>query len=464
MHDLVVIGGGPGGYVAAIRGAQQGLKTVLVEKNTVGGTCLNRGCIPTKSFIYDSKLFKAAKSSPILKGAAKLSLDAAKMIERKRKVVKTMVDGLGKILKSHRIEVLQGEGHLEAPGKVRVVKGNGSSHVVEARHVILANGSRPAVPSFIDVDGRLVQTTDEALETEEIPGKAVIIGGGVIGMEMATIYLNLGVDVTIVELLDDILTTEDTEVRKTMRMLLKQHKAAVHLQAKAKEIVPQNNKVKVVFEDSRGTVQQLRTDRVLVATGRAPVLDGIDADRLGLQMQAPFVKVNAQLQTNLPGVYAIGDLVGGMMLAHKASAEAEAAVENMQGHRKEVKPELVPRCIWGLAEIGAVGLSEEDAKATGRRIKVGKFLYRGSGAAQAMGDIQGFAKVVGDVETGEILGVHIMGEHATDLISEAVTVMKMEGAVEDLYEAIKPHPTVSETVLEAALDWNGLAIHSPRKA
>ncbi len=464
MHDLVVIGGGPGGYVAAIRGAQQGLKTVLVEKNTVGGTCLNRGCIPTKSFIYDSKLFKAAKSSPILKGAAKLSLDAAKMIERKRNVVKTMVDGLGKILKSHRIEVLQGEGHLEAPGKVRVVKGNGSSQVVEARHVILANGSRPAVPPFIDVDGRLVQTTDEALETEEIPGQAVIIGGGVIGMEMATIYLNLGVDVTIVELLDDILITEDTEVRKTMRRLLKRHKAAVHLQAKAKEIVPQDNEVKVVFEDSRGTVQQLRTERVLVATGRAPVLDGIDAGRLGLQMQAPFVRVNAQLQTNLPGVYAIGDLVGGMMLAHKASAEAEAAVENMQGHRKEVKSELVPRCIWGLAEIGAVGLSEADAKATGRRIKVGKFLYSGSGAAQAMGDTQGFAKVVGDAETGEILGVHIMGEHATDLISEAVTVMKMEGAVEDLYEAIKPHPTVSETVLEAALDWNGLAIHLPRKA
>ena len=464
MHDLVVIGGGPGGYVAAIRGAQQGLKTVLVEKNTVGGTCLNRGCIPTKSFIYDSKLFKAAKSSPILKGAAKLSLDAAKMIERKRNVVKTMVDGLGKILKSHRIEVLQGEGHLEAPGKVRVVEGNKSSQVVEARHVILANGSRPAVPPFINVDGRLVQTTDEALETEEIPAKAVIIGGGVIGMEMATIYLNLGVEVTIVELLNDILTTEDPEIRKTMRSLLKQHNATVHLQAKAQEIVPQNNKVNVVFEDSRGTVQQLRTDRVLVATGRAPVLDGIDAGKLGLQIQAPFVKVNARLQTNLPGVYAIGDLVGGMMLAHKASAEAEAAVENMLGHRNEVKPELVPRCIWGLAEIGAVGLSEEEAKATGRRIKVGKFLYNGSGAAQAMGDIQGFAKVVGDVETGEILGVHIMGEHATDLVSEAVTVMKMEGAVEDLYEAIKPHPTVSETVLEAALDWNGLAIHSLRKA
>jgi dihydrolipoamide dehydrogenase len=464
MHDLVVIGGGPGGYVAAIRSAQQGLKTVLVEKKAVGGTCLNRGCIPTKSFIYDSKLFKAAKSSAILKGAAKLSLDATKMIERKNNVVKTMVDGLGKILKSHRIEVFQGEGYLEAPGRVRVETGNGSNHLLEARHVILANGSRPAVPSSIDVDGRLVQTTDEALETEEIPGKAVIIGGGVIGMEMATIYLNLGVDVTIIELLDDILITEDAEVRKTMRRLLKRHEAALHLQAKAKEIIPQDQEVKVIFEDSRGSVQQLQTDRVLVATGRAPVLDGIDTARLGLQMEAPFVRVNAQLQTNLPDVYAIGDLVGGMMLAHKASAEAEAAVENMQGHSKKVKHELVPRCIWGLAEIGAVGLSEADAKATGRQIKVGRFRYSGSGAAQAMGDTQGFAKVVGDVETGEILGVHLMGEHATDLISEAVTVMKMEGAVEDLYEAIKPHPTVSETLLEAALDWNGLAIHLPRNA
>lgn len=463
MYDLAVIGGGPGGYVAAIRAAQNGLNTALVEQDALGGTCLNRGCIPTKSFVYDSKLFRAAKTSPILKGAENLALDAAKMIERKRKVVKTLVGGLGAILKSHRIEVIQGMGHLEAPGKVRIIKADDSSQMIEARHAVLANGSRPAVPPFIDIDGQWVQTTDQALDTEEVPDKLVIIGGGVIGIEMATIYLNLGVDVTIVELLDDVLTTEDVEVRKTMRRLLKERKAAVHLKAKAKEIAAKNDGVMVVFEDSQGAVQQLQTDRVLVATGRAPVLAGIDSGKLGLQMQGAFVQVNDQLQTNLSGVYAIGDLVGGMMLAHKASAEGEVAVEHILGHRKEVKPEMVPRCIWGLTEIGAVGLNEDEARATGRRIKVGKFLYRGSGAAQAMGDIHGFTKVVGDAENGEILGVHIMGEHATDLISEAVSVMKMEGAVEDLCEAIKPHPTVSETVLEAALDWNGMAVHAPRK-
>ncbi|MEJ2659195.1 MAG: dihydrolipoyl dehydrogenase [Desulfobacteraceae bacterium] len=463
MYDLAVIGGGPGGYVAAIRAAQKGLKTALVEQGALGGTCLNRGCIPTKSFVYDSKLFHAARTSSILQGTETLSLNATKMIERKRKVVKTLVGGLGKILKSHRIEVVQGMGHLEAPGKVRVTKTGDTNTSIDARHVILANGSRPAVPPFIDIDGQWVQTTDQALDTEAVPDKLVIIGGGVIGIEMATIYLNLCSQVTIVELLDDVLTTEDEEVRKTMRRLLKKRKAAVHLKAKAKEITPQNGGVKVVFEDGQGAEQHLQTDRVLVATGRAPVLTGIDSDQLKLQMNGPYVQVNGQLQTNLPGVYAIGDLVGGMMLAHKASAEGEVAIDHILGHAKEVRPELVPRCIWGLAEIGAVGLTEKEARATGRPIKVGTFMYRGSGAAQAMGEIEGFTKVVGDAENGEILGVHIMGEHATDLISEAVSVMKMEGAVEDLYEAIKPHPTVSETVLEAALDWNGLAIHAPRK-
>lgn len=464
MYDLAIIGGGPGGYVAAIRGAQNGLKVLLIEMDKVGGTCLNRGCIPTKSFVYDSRLFHSAKSSAILNGTESLAVDTAKLLERKRKVVKTLVGGLGAILKSNKIEVVQGKGSLQTPGKVSVTKADNSKADYEAKNIVLANGSRPSVPPFIKIDGKYVQTTDEALDTQEIPQNIVIIGGGVIGIEMATIYSNLGANVTIIELLADVLATEDPDVRKTMRKMLRQRGADVHLKARAKEISILGDKVKVIFEDVGGKVLEHLTDRVLVATGRAPVLDGIDVDRLGLAMDGTFVKVNAQLQTNLPGVYAIGDLVGGMMLAHKASAEAEIVVDNILGHKKKLKPELVPRCIWGLAEIGAVGLNEDEAKATGRNIKVGKFSYSSSGAAQAMGEVEGFAKVIGDSDMGEILGVHIMGAHATDLVSEAVTTMKMEGAVEDLYEAIKPHPTVSETLLEAALDWNKLAVHSPKKA
>jgi dihydrolipoamide dehydrogenase len=463
MYDLAVIGGGPGGYVAAIRGAQQGLKTIIIEKDSFGGTCLNRGCIPTKSFIYDSKLLEKAKTSEVLTGTGKLAIDGAKLLARKQKVVGRLVGGLGAIIKSNGIETVAGLGSLEGPGKVRVNKADGTSKLLEARNVLLATGSRPTVPPFIDIDGEYVQTTDEALNSDTIPGNVLIIGGGVIGVEMATIYLNLGAQVTIVEMLPDILMTEDKDVRESLLKLLKQRGAAVHLQASVKAIEREGGGVQALFTDSEGAEHELQTERVLVATGRGPVLEGIDVEKLGLQMEGPYVKINSFCMTNLPGVYAIGDLVGGMMLAHKASAEAEVAVENMLGHQRTLNPRLVPRCIWGVTEVGAVGLSEEEAKTAGYSIKVGKFPYANSGAAQAMGDDHGFAKIVGDAASGEILGVHIVGEHATDLISEAVTTMKMEGAVEDLFQAVKPHPTVSEVVLEAALDWSGIAIHAPRR-
>lgn len=463
MYDLAVIGGGPGGYVAAIRGAQEGLKVLLVEKDALGGTCLNRGCIPTKSLVYDTKLYKAAKASSILKGTEQLSLDTSKMTKRKRKVVKTLVSGLGTIIKSNNIDLATGMGELLAPHRVKVHGPNSATVIHEATNIILATGSRPAVPSFLSVDGKLVKTTDEALDADDFPSSMVIIGGGVIGIEMATIYLNMGCDVTIMELLPDVLMTEDKDVRDAMRGLLRKQKAKVFLSATAKEIVPHGKGVKVTFEDEGGMIQDLMADQVLVATGRAPVLDGIDAPGLGLTMDGAFVRVNERMETNLPGIYAIGDLVGGMMLAHKASAEAEAAVENILGANRAVNPEMVPRCIWGLTEIGAVGQTEEEAHKSGRKIKVGKFPFAASGAAQAMDKTDGFVKILGDHDTGEILGVHILGEHATDLISEAVTAMVMEGAVEDLYEAIKPHPTISETIMEAGLDWNGIAVHMPRK-
>ena len=463
MYDLAVIGGGPGGYVAAIRGAQQGLKVLLVEKGALGGTCLNQGCIPTKCFVYDSKLFKATKSSPVLTGTDSLAVDPLKMVTRKRAVVKQLVGGLGAILSSHGIKVASGTGQLLGPGKLSVQTTEGAGHNYEARNIILATGSRPAVPPFISIDGHFVQTTDEALDAEDLPGELIIIGGGVIGIEMATVFLNLGVQVTILELLPDILTTEDQEVRRTMRQLLRRSGATLHLKAKAQDIRVADDRVILTFEDADGTVKTLAADRLLVATGRTPVLDGLDISGLSLATDGPFIRVNRRLQTNLANVYAIGDVIGGLMLAHKASAEAEAAVENLLGHKKEIITENIPRCIWGLAEIGAVGLNEEEARATGRRIQIGKFPFGASGAAQAMGNPIGFAKIIADADNGEILGLHIIGEHATDLVGYAATVMTMESAVEDLAEAIQAHPTLSETVMEAALDWKGLAIHIPKR-
>jgi dihydrolipoamide dehydrogenase len=463
IYDLAVIGGGPGGYVAAIRGAQHGLKVLLVEKGALGGTCLNRGCIPTKCFVYDSKLFKAAKSSPVLTGADSLAVDPLQMVARKRSVVKQLVGGLSGILSSHGIEVVSGSGQLIGSGKLRVQTTEGSGRNYEARNIILATGSKPAVPPFISVDGHFVQTTDEALDAEELPGELIIIGGGVIGVEMATLFLNLGVQVTILELLPDILLTEDQEVRRAMRQLLRRSGAALHLKAKAQDIRIADDRVVLTFEDASGAVNMLEADRLLVAAGRTPVLDGIDMPGLSLETDGPFIKVNRRMQTNLANVYAIGDVIGGMMLAHKASAEAEAAVENLLGGKKEIITEYIPRCIWGLAEIGSVGLNEEEARATGRNIRIGKFPFAASGAARAMGNIAGFAKIIADADNGEILGFHIIGEHATDLVGYAVTAMTMEAAAEDLAEAVQAHPTVSETVMEAALDWKGLAIHIPKR-
>jgi dihydrolipoamide dehydrogenase len=463
MYDLCIIGAGPGGYVAAIRGAQHGLKVLLIEKDRLGGTCLNRGCIPTKCFIHDVKVLTEAKSSPVMKGTDQLSINIDKMVSRKRQVVKAMVDGLAKIMKGHGIRVIQGQGELLAPGRVGVHTIDGNRSEENAKHIILATGSRPGVPSFIPVDGQFVQTTDEALDPQDLPSKLLIIGGGVVGLEMATIYRLLGSEITILELLSDIILNEDAEIRKAMKMLMKQRGVKIHLEAKVKEVKARGGRVGVDYENSKGQIEKLKVDRVLVATGRIPVLDGINVQRLGLQMEGSFIKVNQRFETNLPGVYAIGDVVGGMMLAHKASAEAEAVLENILGHPKQIKPEFIPRCIWGLTEIGSVGLTEEELRARGRSFKVGKFPYMSSGAAQAVDDINGLVKIIGDTESGEILGVHIIGRHATELISEAATLMTMEAAVEDFAEAIMPHPTLNETLKEAALDWSGILIHKIKK-
>jgi dihydrolipoamide dehydrogenase len=463
MYDLAIIGGGSGGYVAAIRAAQRGMKVVLVEKDSLGGVCLNRGCIPTKCFFYDGNILEAAKTSQVITGAETLSIDPSKMVARKRQVVKSLVGGLEKIMHSHGIEVAQGFGELIAPGRIGVRRANGINEEHQARAIILAMGSRPAVPGFIEVDGHYIQTTDEALDSADIPGRLIIVGAGVIGVEMTGIYRTLGCEVTVLELLPDILTTEDEEIRRGMRRLFDQRGVKTHLRAELQEIAIRGDEVEVTFQDQDNGAQVLTAERVLVATGRAPVLDGIDPGKLGLRTEGPFVKTNERLETNLPGVYAIGDLIGGMMLAHKASAEGEAAVANILGASKQVKAERIPRCIWGFTEIGAVGLTEEEARNTGRPVKIGRFSFMNSGAARALGSVAGFAKIIGDAETGEVLGFHIMGTHATDLIGESVLAMNTESVVEELAEAVRPHPTLSEAVMEAAMDWSGIAIESPKK-
>lgn len=464
-YDIVIIGGGPGGYVGAIVAAQEGFNVALVERDALGGTCLNRGCIPTKSWIQDSRLFHQAITSSVLAGVEHVSFNASRMLARKDQVVSTLVGGVKGLLKSNGVEVIKGTGQLIEPRKIRVKGHDGTVTKLEADYIILATGSKPSVPPFLNIDGKIVQTTDEALSSDSIPKELVIVGGGVIGMEMATIFLNLGSSVTVIELLSDILLTEDAEVRKTMKQLLINSKVELHLKSAVQSVKARDGRATVTFKDENGEVHQTTADRVLIATGRAPVMDGLGVEELGIEKDGPFIKAGPGYATSVKGIYAIGDLIGGMMLAHKASAEAEALVTALaSGKTAAAIPwEQIPRCVWGLTEMGAVGLTEEQAQETGQPVKVGKFSYGASGAAQAYGKSVGFAKIIGNRDTGAILGAHIIGEHATDMISEIVSVMKMEGVVEDLAEAVKPHPTLSETILEAALDWNGKAIHSPRK-
>jgi dihydrolipoamide dehydrogenase len=305
----------------------------------------------------------------------------------------------------------------------------------------------------------VVVTSDEALCLGRIPETMVIIGGGVIGVEFAYLFQALGTRVTIIELLPDILPGEDEEIRRAFRRSLSQRAVEIHLEARVDGVWKEGDGARVVFVDRNGRKEERRGDMVLLATGRKPSLQGIDPSRLGLAMNGPYVRVNRKMETNLHGVYAVGDLVGGLMTAHAASAQAEVAVTNMLGGDREFDPHKVPRCVWGFPEAAAVGQTEWEARESGRRVRVGKFPYEFSGKAQAIGEVEGFVKIIGDEDNGEILGVHIFGESATELIGEVLLAVNIEAAVEDLGQVVKPHPTLSECLKEAALAWEGRPLH-----
>ncbi len=459
MYDLIVIGGGPGGYVGAIRAAQLGMSVLLVEKDSLGGTCLNRGCIPTKSFYNDSKLLKQAKQSAVLTGNQQLGIAVDAMVARKRALVKGLVGGIEGLLKANGIKLVHGIGRIKKSGVVSVEAQNGSASEYEAKNILLATGSRPQVLPFLQVDGRLVQTTDQTLDSETIPQRIAIIGGGVIGVEMAGIFANMGREVAIFEILPDLLMTEDADVRALTTKKALQMGIELHLGTKVVSVQPAENTVTMTYADQSGKEASLTVDCLLAATGRAPCLDGVE--HLGLTMEGPFIKVDKSFKTSLAGVYAIGDVIGGMMLAHKASAEAEAAVELMAGHITTTPEMQIPSCIWGPVEIGSIGLTEEQAKAKDLKFTVGRFPFQFSGAAAAKGAQEGFVKIIGEKQSGEILGVHIAGEGATEMIGEAIALVGVEAVVEDFQHVVKPHPTLNETILEAALDWSGRALHAP---
>ncbi len=458
--DLVVIGGGPGGYVAAIRGAQKGAKVALVEKRKLGGTCLNWGCIPTKALYYSAKtLATALKAADFGVNTGPVSFDLAKAVARKDGVVDKLVGGVGQLLKGNGVEVFSGSAKLETAGRISVTS-QGEVEEIATKKVVIATGSEPAMIPVFNIDRKNILTSTEMLDLKEVPESLLVIGGGVMGCEFASIFARFGSKVTIVELLPTILSTEDKQIVRTVQKSFK---------ALGIEILTDVS-VEMVQATEAGAVTRLKdgrefsTSKVLVSIGRSFNSTGLGLEELGVELDRGSVKVNDKMETNIKDVYAVGDVIGGMLLAHVASSEGGIAVTNALGGNATMDYSVIPAGIFTDPEIVSVGLREKDAAAKGIDVKVGRFPYAACGKALAMGESEGFVQIVSDPGNDTVLGASIVGEHATDLIGELAITMKTGAKVKDIIETVHAHPTLPELVLEAAEDLHGEAVHKISRA
>jgi dihydrolipoamide dehydrogenase len=460
--DLIVIGSGPGGYVAAIRAAQLGLRVACVEDQHLGGVCLNIGCIPTKALLTSAWLAKEMKDVEKHGIIAKdVTFDIGPAQERSRRVADQMKKGVGHLFKKNKVTHLEGFGRLKGKGKVEVEGSDGNKTVHEAAHVIIATGSRPRDLPTLEIDEDRIWSSTGALMQAKAPGSLFIVGAGAIGMEFADVYASFGTQVTIVEALDRILPLEDAEVSKFMERVFTKRGMEIHTKARFESAKIGKNGVNVTFTDGKGVSQSKDVDFVLSAVGRVPNSSGLGLETVGVKVDGKgFIVVDELMRTNVPGVYAIGDVAGNQLLAHKASHEGIVCVEHIagQGHGP-LDYGNVPNCTYCDPEVASVGLTEEQAKAKGYGIEVGKFPWVGVGRAVAAGHTDGFVKVIRDKQYSEILGAHIVGPHATELIAEFVIGRHLESTVEEMERAIHPHPTLSEGVPEAALAALGRPIH-----
>ncbi len=462
--DIAVIGAGPGGYIAAIYGARQGAKVVLIEKDTAGGTCLNRGCIPTKALIRTTEIYKTLQEANRYGCQAdNIRVDYKRAVARKDRVVGGLVKGVQSLLDKGGVTVLHGSGEFIDGETIRVTQGDQET-LVKARNIIIATGSEPAELPIPGASLDFVMDSTQALELEELPPTLVIIGGGVIGMEFAFIFGRLGVKVTLIEYLDEVLALLDSDL--TQEAVRNARVAGVKLNPNAKvpsiEQGPSGQAV-VHFEnvDTGETIPSVTADKVLMAVGRRPFLNGLGVTELGLELQprGRGIKVNDMMQTNIENIYAIGDVTGGMMLAHVASHQAIVAVDNIMGRNNIMDYRAVPNVIFTDPEIATVGLSEREAAAHGLEIKVGRFPFAGNGKALALGNSRGFVKLITDPETGIVLGGGIVGPGATDLIAEVTLAVQHELTAQQVASTIHAHPTLPEAILEAAWAAGSGALH-----
>ena len=464
QFDVTVIGSGPGGYVAAIRCAQLGLKTAIIEKYpTMGGTCLNVGCIPSKALLDSSEHFENAKHNFANHGILinEPTADLARMITRKDEVVEQTTKGIQFLMDKNKITVFEGVGSFESSTQVKVTKNDGSTEILDSKYIIIATGSKPSSLPFITLDKERVITSTEALKLKEIPKHLVVIGGGVIGLELGSVYKRLGSEVTVVEFMDKIIPTMDGALSKELNKVLRKQGMKFMLSTAVQAVERNGDSVKVTAKDKKGEEVVVEGDYVLVSVGRKPYTDGLSLEKAGVDLdERGRVKTNEHLQTNVSNIYAIGDVVAGAMLAHKASEEGVLVAEQLAGQKPHINYNLIPGVVYTWPEVAAVGKTEEQLKAEGVAIKVGNFPMRALGRSRASGDVDGFIKIIADEKTDEVLGVHMIGARAADMIAAAVTAMEFRASAEDIARMSHAHPTFAEAIKEAALDATGkIAIH-----
>lgn len=464
QFDVTVIGSGPGGYVAAIRCAQLGFKTAIIEKYpTMGGTCLNVGCIPSKALLDSSEHFENAKHTfanhGIIIGEPKA--DLSRMIARKNEVVEQTTKGIQFLMDKNKITVFEGVGSFESATQIKVTKNNGVAETIESKFTIIATGSKPSSLPFITLDKERVITSTEALELKEIPKHLVVIGGGVIGLELGSVYKRLGSEVTVVEFMDKIIPTMDGALSKELNKVLRKQGIKFMLSTAVQAVERSGDTVKITAKDKKGDEVVVEGDYVLVSVGRKPYTDGLALEKAGVDLdERGRVKTNEHLQTNVSNIYAIGDVVAGAMLAHKASEEGVLVAEQLAGQKPHINYNLIPGVVYTWPEVAAVGKTEEQLKEEGVSIKIGNFPMRALGRSRASGDIDGFIKIIADEKTDEVLGVHMIGARAADMIAAAVTAMEFRASAEDIARMSHAHPTFAEAIKEAALDATGkIAIH-----
>ncbi|GGG18256.1 dihydrolipoyl dehydrogenase [Lysinibacillus alkalisoli] len=470
-YDLVIIGGGAGGYVAAIRAAQSGLKTAIVEHVAMGGTCLHRGCIPSKAMLRSAEVYRTLKQDAAGYGveATGVFLHFNRVQERKRAIVQQLYSGVQGLMQKGHIDVYEGFGRIlgpsifsPMPGTVSVEMVDGSENaILIPKNVIIATGTTPRVLPGIPVDGEYVMTSDHALNIQELPKSILIIGGGVIGVEWASMFIDFGVEVTVLEQGDRLLPQEDTEISKTLSAELRKRGVNLITDAVVKtDSFTREGEHMTLLAEVNGEVQSFEGERIFLSIGRTGNVNDIGLQNTEIEVEHGFIKVNENYQTKESHIYAIGDVIGGVQLAHVASNEGMAAVEHIiKGETTYINGLDVPRCIYSYPEAASIGYSESQAKEAGFDIKVGKFPFQANGKALVYGESVGFVKVIADKNTNDLLGVHMVGPHVTDMISEAALAKVLDATPWEISLAIHPHPTLSEVFAEASMAIDGLAIH-----